>query len=731
MTIEAAELMARVRADLTGLEKEMARAETIVQNAGKGMEAKGNQAGQGVGRGIQQGLGMMLGPGAGMLLGGAVIGGGAGLLAKEIMGEVGALNDLGMQSQRLGTAFVTLWGEQAPAAMDKLRRASLGAISDMDLQLAANRASMLQVTQDADELAGLLEVAQYRGRAMGISSAQAFNDIVTGIGRLSPMLLDNLGIITEAEATYNAYAATLGKTGKELTDVEKRQALVNKVLAEERSLAMDAAGNAEALAAAKANLREQIGLAITDMVTETGAVDTLTKAYQGLAEAMQREHGRTVEGRELSGGFEDTFARSLGQLSEQDYILFKRSFDQLKSALRDGRIDADEFGARIAELEDNLRLVTGQMLLAEIATLDKAEADLRAERAMRAAKLAGKDMIKPLAHLEDQFISNTDAALAFAGAMREAIGLMAGPIPSARFLGTVAGRDPSADYMTIDTSAGAGLFEGGDAGVKRTVGQLSDKREEENRAYQESLRSAKSYYSDAQRLAEQHYREMRGLVEGQLSLTSVTREDMLATQLGIYQDKPDEYLRRLRSAVQDEKSAWKDLLGGRSGAEAEYYLMQQEQAFQQGRWGEMGPGFDRTAAIDTVVANVRAQIEAERTRAALIDEIMQHPDISGAGLSRNEIAVMAGLPADYQELGAERGAALAQGITEVGAGVQFTTQFQEEFTATRQQWVDMGVLSVAWLAQGIEKGATPDVAALLVRLLAPMVEDALASGRRP
>ena len=35
---------------------------------------------------------------------------------------------------------------------------------------------------------------QVRGRAMGLSTTQAFGDIVTGIGRMSPLILDNLGI---------------------------------------------------------------------------------------------------------------------------------------------------------------------------------------------------------------------------------------------------------------------------------------------------------------------------------------------------------------------------------------------------------------------------------------------------------------------------------------------------------------------------------------------------------
>jgi hypothetical protein len=70
---------------------------------------------------------------------------------------------------------------------------------------------------------------------MGISATQAFNDIVTGLGRMSPLILDNLGITVDLEATMKRYAETLGKTSDALTDTERKQALVNAVI--ESSLA--------------------------------------------------------------------------------------------------------------------------------------------------------------------------------------------------------------------------------------------------------------------------------------------------------------------------------------------------------------------------------------------------------------------------------------------------------------------------------------------------------------
>jgi hypothetical protein len=121
-------------------------------------------------------------------------------------------------------------GQSSDEILDALKNASGGAISEYDLMLSANRAMMLGVADTAEEMSSLLDIARRRGQAMGLSTSQAFNDIVTGLGRGSALILDNLGIVIDLEETYEQYAATLGKTASELTDIEKKQATVNRVM---------------------------------------------------------------------------------------------------------------------------------------------------------------------------------------------------------------------------------------------------------------------------------------------------------------------------------------------------------------------------------------------------------------------------------------------------------------------------------------------------------------------
>lgn len=116
----------------------------------------------------------------------------------------------------------------AEALLTDLRSATKGLVDDLSLALSANRALALGL-QKAD-LPALFEVAAARARIMGISVTQATNDIVTGIGRASPLILDNLGIVFDTEQVMNDYAESIGKTAQALSKLESAQALTNAAI---------------------------------------------------------------------------------------------------------------------------------------------------------------------------------------------------------------------------------------------------------------------------------------------------------------------------------------------------------------------------------------------------------------------------------------------------------------------------------------------------------------------
>jgi hypothetical protein len=82
------------------------------------------------------------------------------------------------------------FGVSSDAMLRKLREMSGGTVSDMDLIESANRAMALNVTKDIDQMGSMMQLARVKARVMGIDVTQAFNDIATGVGRNSPMILD-------------------------------------------------------------------------------------------------------------------------------------------------------------------------------------------------------------------------------------------------------------------------------------------------------------------------------------------------------------------------------------------------------------------------------------------------------------------------------------------------------------------------------------------------------------
>lgn len=150
--------------------------------------------------------------------------------------------------------------------LSKMKDVSMGTISNKDLVLAANKAMSLGVIKDTSEMATIMEVARVKGQNMGLSMTQAFDDLVTGLGRGSAMILDNLGIVVKVGEVNEDYAKSLGKTVQELTAAEQKQALVNAVIGQGQKelkamgdIAITEKEKMEKLTATMTNLKDELG----------------------------------------------------------------------------------------------------------------------------------------------------------------------------------------------------------------------------------------------------------------------------------------------------------------------------------------------------------------------------------------------------------------------------------------------------------------------------------------
>ena len=119
-------------------------------------------------------------------------------------------------------------GADGKALLEDLKRLSRGTISEFKLMEKAGTAMSMDIP--AERLKGLMEIARATAKVTGQTVEQAFSDISLGVARQSKMILDNLGIMVNIEKANTKYAEAMKIVGRELTDIERKQAFLNATM---------------------------------------------------------------------------------------------------------------------------------------------------------------------------------------------------------------------------------------------------------------------------------------------------------------------------------------------------------------------------------------------------------------------------------------------------------------------------------------------------------------------
>lgn len=133
---------------------------------------------------------------------------------------IGDIADKGRNFNELAGSFKALGNSDAD--LNRLRAATQGLVSDVDLFKSANMAESLGITQQA--FGTLAESADALGDAVGIDTKEALESLTTALGTGNARLLKTLGITVDAEAAQKKYAAQLHITVDQLTDAGKKEA---------------------------------------------------------------------------------------------------------------------------------------------------------------------------------------------------------------------------------------------------------------------------------------------------------------------------------------------------------------------------------------------------------------------------------------------------------------------------------------------------------------------------
>lgn len=234
--------------------------------------------------------------GVGMLFGGV-----AGIAGAAAIGKtVWSLGELGAQSLTTAASFNTLMNAvgQSPALLDKLKAASGGTATEMQLMQQANTALAGASGELATELAGALPKLIEAGRAaaqlnpsMG-DAAFMTQSLITGIKRGSPMLIDNTGITLKLGEATEAYAESIGKSVSELTAQERSIAILRATLEGTDTLMAQVGGSLDSMTSDMQRSKvavEELKVALGELAAPAVAAvsSTLADGFRRLTAMLQ------------------------------------------------------------------------------------------------------------------------------------------------------------------------------------------------------------------------------------------------------------------------------------------------------------------------------------------------------------------------------------------------------------------------------------------------------------
>lgn len=222
----------------------------------------------------------------------------ATMLGTKLVSSIGEVITRGGEVAGIAGSFERLSGGagQAERTIGTLRDATRGLVSTFDLMQSSNKAILLGLGLSEQEMGDLAKTATVLGRAMGMDATKSLDDLITALGRSSPMILDNLGLTVKLGEANEAYAAKLGKTSSDLTDAEKKQAFMAAAMAAARTKVAE-------LGEAQLTLTERLQQASTwyqnvfDRVSRGIAESPkLAAAFDGIARSLAIAFGGDSQG---------------------------------------------------------------------------------------------------------------------------------------------------------------------------------------------------------------------------------------------------------------------------------------------------------------------------------------------------------------------------------------------------------------------------------------------------
>lgn len=221
-----------------------------------------------------------------------------GTMATKLAGLLGQqaskLKDFALESARAGVEMA----EQAdgvtkafnamdnPNLLNNLRKATKGTVNDVQLMTAAVKANDFRIP--LEDLGKYLEFAQLKAQQTGQSVDYMTDSIVTGLGRKSPLILDNLGISAAEISEKTKETGDFMKAVAEIVDTQLAAAGETYISAADRAAqkTVELQNAQKALGDEILPLKEQWDDAYADMQLNTISLISWCVKHQGVVKTL-------------------------------------------------------------------------------------------------------------------------------------------------------------------------------------------------------------------------------------------------------------------------------------------------------------------------------------------------------------------------------------------------------------------------------------------------------------
>lgn len=173
-----------------------------------------------------------------------------------------------------------------PDLLENLRKATKGTVNDVQLMTAAVQANDFRIP--LEDLGKYLEFAQLKAQQTGQSVDYMTNSIVTGLGRKSPLILDNLGISAAEISEKTKETGDFMKAVAEIVDTQLAEAGETYISAADRAAqkTVELQNAQKALGDEILPLKEQWDDAYADMQLNTISLISWCVKHQGVVKTL-------------------------------------------------------------------------------------------------------------------------------------------------------------------------------------------------------------------------------------------------------------------------------------------------------------------------------------------------------------------------------------------------------------------------------------------------------------